>query len=163
MAAATDSILVASWWWESDFEMVRDPFLHPYLTEEERWHNTILGTLAWDTPATKRVLVGQFWGQDSILSWMSTDPELRAFADFTGDGFEFMGQANETEGTPGFSMKPARRSATFSPEAALKAAQRSAAVVVPQRCRRKYACMAARNFSGPIQLSTMLRIPLPLL
>jgi phosphatidylserine/phosphatidylglycerophosphate/cardiolipin synthase-like enzyme len=106
MAAATDSILVASWWWESDFEMVRDPLLHPYLTEEERWHNTILGTLAWDTPATKRVLVGQFWGQDSILSWMTTDPELRAFADFAGDGFEFMGQANETEGIFWFAPTP---------------------------------------------------------
>jgi phosphatidylserine/phosphatidylglycerophosphate/cardiolipin synthase-like enzyme len=106
MAAATESILVASWWWESDFEMVRDPYLHPYLTEEERWHNTILGTLAWDTPATKRVLVGQFWGQDSILSWMSTDPELRAFADFAGDGFEFMGQANETAGTFWFEPTP---------------------------------------------------------
>jgi len=106
MAAARESILAASWWWESDFEMVRDPYLHPYLTEEERWGNTILGTLAWDTPATKRVLVGQFWGQDSILSWMSTDPELRAFAEAAGDGFEFMGQANETSGEFWFEPTP---------------------------------------------------------
>ena len=92
---ATKSVMLSTWWWESDFELVRSN--NTSLTEDQRWPNTILGTIE-KTPATKRVLVGQFWGQDSILSWMTTDSKLRKLASTPNDRFEMMGQANPSQG-----------------------------------------------------------------
>ena len=96
LQTSTKSVLVSTWWWESDFELVRGLNSH-LLDPSARWENTILGVLE-SRPADKRVLVGQFWGQDSILGWMTTDAELKAYAEAPNDGFEFMGMANETEG-----------------------------------------------------------------
>jgi hypothetical protein len=96
LVTAKRAVNLSTWWWESGFEMTRD--LDPSTTVEERWPTTILGTLE-ALPATKRVLVGQFWGQDSILSWVNTDAKLRRYATAPNDAFEFMGQANETKGS----------------------------------------------------------------
>lgn len=104
LSGAAYSVLIASWWWQSDFELVR-PQNHATLTPDQRWANTVLGILE-DSSAFRRVLVGQFWGQDSILSFMTTDGELKAFAETPGDGFEFMGQGNPTKGTFTFSVDP---------------------------------------------------------
>ncbi len=101
---AKESVLISTWWWESNFELVRDEETHHLLDPEVRQGNTILGMLE-QIPAHKRVLVGQFWGQDSILSWMTSDKALRAHAEVGNDGFEFMGMANETEGK--FFFEPA--------------------------------------------------------
>ena len=95
---ARNSILVSTWWWESDFELVRPWYDHLYLSPEARWQNTILGLLE-SSPAHKKVLVGQLWGQDGLLSWMTVDGELQAYAEAPLDNFEVMGQANETEGS----------------------------------------------------------------
>ncbi|MBN1772784.1 MAG: hypothetical protein JXB32_16055, partial [Deltaproteobacteria bacterium] len=109
LRAAARTVHISTWWWESDAELLRDAATHPYLTEAERWGNTIFGTLgSLSSGVTRRVLVGQFWGQDSILTWMNTDPELRAAAERPGDGFEFMGQANETSGVFWFAPTPFR-------------------------------------------------------
>ena len=97
LSVATDNVMVSTWWWESNFELVRDAATHHTLSATERWENTILGTLE-SRPALKRVLVGQFWSQDSILDWMTTDDELAAYAEAANDNFEFMGMANETAG-----------------------------------------------------------------
>src|SRR5262249_5877897 len=72
LAAAQNSILASTWWWESDFELVRDPATSMTLTPDERWANTMLGTIE-RTPAYIRVLVNQFWGQDGLLSWLNVD------------------------------------------------------------------------------------------
>lgn len=105
MKAATSQVLAASWWWESDFELVRDPATHMDLTPSARWQNTMLGTLESNS-AIVRVMVGQFWGQDGILSGVNVDDDLLAYADQAGDGIEYMGQANETEGTFFFEVAP---------------------------------------------------------
>ena len=105
LKAAKNRIMAATWWWQSDFELYRDPQNHPYQTQNERWPNTILGILE-QSPAEKRILVGQFWSQDSILAWMTTDSKLKAYAEAPGDGFEFMGQANETKGQFHFALTP---------------------------------------------------------
>ena len=91
---ASSSVMASTWWWESDFELVRSPIGTP---SEQRWQNTILGTLESST-ATKRVLVGEFYGQDTLLQLLNTDSKLRAHASAPGDHFEMMGQANETRG-----------------------------------------------------------------
>ena len=90
---AKKMILASSWWWESNFEMVRPLSSTP----AERQKNTVLDVFA-ASAATKRVLVGQFWGQDGIFTWVNTDAKLRGFAERPNDNFEFMGQANETDG-----------------------------------------------------------------
>lgn len=105
LMGSTQSILVSTWWWESNFELVRNLADHHSLTEPQRWKNTILGVLE-ERPAHKRVLVGQFWGQDSILDFMTSDSKLRGYAETAGDGFEFMGMANQTKGKFFFEPTP---------------------------------------------------------
>jgi phosphatidylserine/phosphatidylglycerophosphate/cardiolipin synthase-like enzyme len=95
--AAKKSVLVSTWWWESDFELNREWATHHTLSSTQRWNNTIMGVLE-NSPATKRALVGQFLSQDGVLSWMTTDSYLRDHAKKLGDGFEMMGQANPTNG-----------------------------------------------------------------
>jgi len=104
LAVSNDSVLVSTWWWESNFELIRGAN-HATVDQAARWENTILGVLE-SRPAHKRVLVGQFWGQDSILGWMTTDDELAAYAEAPNDDFEFMGMANETEGVFMFEPTP---------------------------------------------------------
>ncbi len=94
---ATDTIMVTSWWWDSEFELIRDATDHHLLTPTERWDNTILGVLQ-ASPATRRVLVGEFWGSHSILDWITSDSELMSYAETPGDHFEVMGQGNYTSG-----------------------------------------------------------------
>ena len=101
LEAARHEIKVSTWWWQSDFELTRST--DPSTSESARRSNTILGLLA-ASPAHKRVAVGQFWGQDGILSFLNTDAALRARADTPNDRFELMGQANVTEGS--FSVVP---------------------------------------------------------
>lgn len=97
LRTASSSVELATWWWQSDFELVRDAATHVYLTPAERRASTILGMFE-ASPAIKRVLVGQFLSMDGIVSWVTSDAELRAYGETAGDGFEFMGQANETRG-----------------------------------------------------------------
>ncbi|HNS99961.1 MAG TPA: phospholipase D-like domain-containing protein [Polyangiaceae bacterium] len=104
VVAASKRIMVSTWWWESNFELIR-PDNHHTLSTTQRWPNTILGLLE-SSPAHKRVLVGQFWGQDSILDFMTTDSKLKGYAETAGDGFEFMGMANETKGKFLFEPSP---------------------------------------------------------
>jgi phosphatidylserine/phosphatidylglycerophosphate/cardiolipin synthase-like enzyme len=104
LVAATERIHIATWWWESDFELVRPPG-HETMTREERETNTILSVLQ-RSPALKRVLVGQFISQDGLLSWLTTDAALRAHGADPDDDFELMGQANETSGTFLFEIQP---------------------------------------------------------
>jgi phosphatidylserine/phosphatidylglycerophosphate/cardiolipin synthase-like enzyme len=105
LTAATDSVLFATWWWESDFELIREGTEHIGLSDGARNANTILGVLD-RIPAVKRVIVGQFLSQDGLLDWATTDAPLRARGDAAGDGFEFMGQANETAGMFRFEVEP---------------------------------------------------------
>lgn len=87
-------VLLSTWWWQSDFELVRAPV---GASDETRWANTMLGTLE-AIPSEKKVLVGEFIGQDTLFSLLNTDSKLRAHASAAGDHFEMMSQANETRG-----------------------------------------------------------------
>lgn len=102
---ATDRVHAATWWWDSTFELVRDEGTHVTSTMADRQANTILGVLD-DIFPDKRVLVGQFVDQDGSLSWLSSDSAVRARGAASGDGFEFMGQANETSGMFTFEVAP---------------------------------------------------------
>ncbi len=102
LRAATDSILMATWWFESDFELTRS---ESTLSTTERRARTIMSRLE-QSAAYKRVLVGQFWGQDGVLSGVTADSALRAKGAASGDRFEYLGQANPTEGRFRFELPP---------------------------------------------------------
>jgi len=101
LSKAKRQIHLATWWWESDFELIRPIAIAR--TAEQRFPDTIMGVLE-KTPAERRVLVGQFWGQDGILSDVNTDGKLRYYADRANDRFEMMGQANTRSGQFVFSI-----------------------------------------------------------
>jgi phosphatidylserine/phosphatidylglycerophosphate/cardiolipin synthase-like enzyme len=101
---ARDEVLLSSWWWMSDFELVRDWDTHIDLAPAARWAQTVLGVLE-RLPATVRILVGEFWGDHDILDWLTSDRALEAYAETPGDGIEFMGQGNPSTGK--FAWEPA--------------------------------------------------------
>jgi hypothetical protein len=105
LVMATDRVHMATWWWDSDFELVRSEATHVTSTRTAREANSILGILD-DIFPSKRVLVGQLVAQDGSLSWLTTDADLRARGTAAGDDFEFMGQANETDGMLAFEVAP---------------------------------------------------------
>lgn len=105
LLTATETIHMATWWWESDFELVRDPATHVASTTLERELNTII-SLFDDADADKRVLVGQFLSQDGIFSNISSDAPLQDRGAVAGDRFEFMGQVNPTRGMFRFQVAP---------------------------------------------------------
>lgn len=105
LRAASDHIHAATWWWESDFELVRDAATHVTSSEADRQANTILGILDASS-ATRRVLVNQLVSQDGTLSWVTSDSPIRDRGAAAGDGFEFMGEANETRGMYDFALRP---------------------------------------------------------
>jgi phosphatidylserine/phosphatidylglycerophosphate/cardiolipin synthase-like enzyme len=93
---ADDTVLVASWWFESDFELVRgDAEITPA--------DTIMGRLE-ASDAYKRVLIGQFVSQDGLLSGINADEPLHDHGAAAGDDFEFMGQANPSSGMLHFAI-----------------------------------------------------------
>ncbi len=102
---STSEVLVSTWWWESDFELVRPAGLHTYMTEAERKKNTVLAMLE-ARPAQKRVLVGQLWGQDGVLSSLTVDAGLTAHGAAKNDKFDYLGQANGTRGKFTFEIAP---------------------------------------------------------
>ncbi|MBL6975050.1 MAG: hypothetical protein ISR64_04900 [Deltaproteobacteria bacterium] len=93
LAMAQSHIRGSTWWWQSDFEMVR-PEGHESLTEEQRRANTALAVLD-QVPAVKRLLINRF-SPDSVTgaAYMNTDPDIRLRGTTPDDGFEVMLQGN---------------------------------------------------------------------
>lgn len=87
-------ILLSTWWWVSDFQLVRS---YPAGPEAERAHDTILGLLQ-DSGARARILVGELWGDHDLLDPLTWDAALRAAAADPSDRVEAMGQGNSTAG-----------------------------------------------------------------
>ena len=96
---ADDEVHLSTWWWQSDFELVRDPVGHPTATTQQRYAETMIARLS-DLPpwVFKRVLVNQFVGQDGLLDGVNVDDALTTIAQIPGDGFEMMGHFNASAG-----------------------------------------------------------------
>ncbi|PKN59316.1 MAG: hypothetical protein CVU56_01235 [Deltaproteobacteria bacterium HGW-Deltaproteobacteria-14] len=105
LRAASQLITISIWWWRSDFELLRGtPSESVNLGASARRQNTVMAILE-ASPAAKKVLVNQFFSQDGLLANFNVDDALIAKGEATGDGFEFMGHANEAAGT--FDVAPA--------------------------------------------------------
>jgi len=94
---AQDRISLSTWWWQSDFELIRQPRNYT-LSENARWANTAMGHLE-DLPRTeRRLLINRFWDENSDWSqYLNTDSELREYANDLNDDFEVVLQGNPTE------------------------------------------------------------------
>ncbi|MFH1529816.1 MAG: phospholipase D-like domain-containing protein [Pseudomonadota bacterium] len=96
LEAATEQIHGATWWWQSNFELIR-PDGHPTLSEAARTENTIMTILEGLATVPKRILVARFAGSTAAgLAYVNTDPALRAHARTAGDLFEVISQNNPT-------------------------------------------------------------------
>ncbi len=96
LAVAAKTVTCATWWWQSDFELLRPPN-HPLLSEQERWPNTAMAILLSLPAVSKRVLVGRFTGETATgMAYVNTDTLLRQRAYDPGDNFEVMIQGNPT-------------------------------------------------------------------
>ncbi|TNE87088.1 MAG: hypothetical protein EP330_19135 [Deltaproteobacteria bacterium] len=95
---ARQTVHWATWWWTSDFELVRGPN-HVTSTTAERQANTVLSRLE-ARPATKRLLINDF-----ALD-LSLDDAIRDRGAAADDRFEVMRQANETSGIFWFEASP---------------------------------------------------------
>lgn len=87
----------ATWWWDSDFEIVR-PDGHAGMSEAEREPNTILRRLEERAGVPRRLLINRFWDENTDWNeYLNTDAALRAYADAGGDDVEVVLQGNPAE------------------------------------------------------------------
>lgn len=107
ISEATDRVTVATWWWESDFELVRPPDGDWDVDPAVRWERTMGGLLESLVGVDRRVLVNRFWGENFDLSvLLNTDATLRDAMDTPGDGMEVLLQGNSTVVDPYLDYAP---------------------------------------------------------
>ena len=97
LESASRRVTWTTWWWESDFELLRGSYATG-LSEAERWPNTAMGHLEALDGLERRILVNRFWDENlDWLEYLNTDEALRDVADRGGDDFEVMLQGNPVE------------------------------------------------------------------
>ena len=97
LPATRERISLATWWWMSDFELVRDPDDHD-LSSSARARQTVMSRMDALDGVHKRVLINRFWDENSDWAeYLNTDSELREKAEADGDGFEVVLQGNPTD------------------------------------------------------------------
>ena len=90
----TERVHQTTWWWQSDFELIR-PASHVTDGPEIRRARTMIELLGGRDVV--RVLVARFAaGRIGGLAYMNTDSELRAHGQDPNDDFEVMSQENPT-------------------------------------------------------------------
>ena len=94
-AAAPERVHLSTWWWMSDFELVRYDD-HHLLSPEQRTPTTMLHLLE-QRGGDNRVVVARF-AEDTApgMAYLNTDPALRAHGLDPTDGIEVMLQGNPT-------------------------------------------------------------------
>jgi phosphatidylserine/phosphatidylglycerophosphate/cardiolipin synthase-like enzyme len=98
LETARRSVSWSTWWWESDFELVRPAGTHVDMPTHERWSNTVLGVMSELDGVDRRILINRFWDDNlDILTTVTADSELMDRAETSGDNFEFMLQGNPVE------------------------------------------------------------------
>jgi phosphatidylserine/phosphatidylglycerophosphate/cardiolipin synthase-like enzyme len=94
---ATERVTWGTWFWESDFELVRPPG-HASLSESQRAANTAMGVLEALPGVERRIIVNRFWSDNlDFLIYINSDTALRDHAETANDDFEVVLQGNPTE------------------------------------------------------------------
>ncbi len=92
--AAQSEIDMVTWGWDDNHELRRPMEILP---ESQRADNRIISLMHQEDNVKSRIIIAQFWKQDSWLTgWLSDSAELKAFAENPNDNVEFMIQANPT-------------------------------------------------------------------
>ncbi len=87
---AAHSVHWATWWWESDAELIRPDWS---ASEEEREQYTVDAVLGAQPTVYKRLLVSRL----NMMEWMTIDDVLEDRGETQGDNFEVILQGNPTE------------------------------------------------------------------
>jgi phosphatidylserine/phosphatidylglycerophosphate/cardiolipin synthase-like enzyme len=94
LETTTRRVTWTTWWWESDFEIVR-PDNHATLSPAARAGNTVLARLLANPAVQTRALVNLF-GDVDLGAYLNTDADLRDRAEDPNDALEAMLQPNPT-------------------------------------------------------------------
>jgi hypothetical protein len=89
LEGASERVSWSTWWWESDFELIRPEGTHQTMSQAERQANTVMARFE-DLPGVeRRVLVNRFWDENSDYNeYLNTDTDLRAYAQGRDDDFD---------------------------------------------------------------------------
>lgn len=89
LAAATRRVTWSTWWWESDFELLRAP--------ADRADHTAMALFQALPDVDRRVMINRFWGENADwTALLNTDAPLRDAAEHGDDRFEVVLQGNNT-------------------------------------------------------------------
>jgi len=98
LEAARRRVSWSTWWWESDFELVRPMEDTIDMADHTRWAYTAMGILNTLDAVERRILVNRFWDDNlDFTAYVSADSDLLDRATSTGDAFELILQGNPTE------------------------------------------------------------------
>lgn len=93
----TGRVSWATWWWQSDFELLRPEGVYS-MSDATRWSHTSMGHLQALPGTEQRILINRFWDENSDWAkYLNTDSWLRDAAEARGDDLEVMLQGNPTE------------------------------------------------------------------
>jgi phosphatidylserine/phosphatidylglycerophosphate/cardiolipin synthase-like enzyme len=98
LGGAAERVSWSTWWWESDFELLRPEGEHQHMSEGERQANTAMAQLEALPGVERRILINRFWDENSDYNaYLNTDTALRSYAEGHGDDFELVLQGNATD------------------------------------------------------------------
>ena len=108
LLSAQHSVHWSTWWWESDFELIR-PEGNWLMTEQQRRRNTIMSLLDELPGVQKKVMTSRFCAGDcfGLADGFTLDDELEERGETPGDNFEVIQQGNATEVPYGGEFEPA--------------------------------------------------------
>ena len=98
LGTARDRVSWTTWYWQSDFELIRPEGTHTTMSDAAREANTVMSRFEEASGVERRVLVNRFWDDNSDYNeYLNTDGALRDYARQAGDDFEVVLQGNDTE------------------------------------------------------------------
>ena len=98
LGGSRDRVSWSTWYWQSDFELLRPEGTHINMSDAAREANTVMSRFEALSGVDRRVLVNRFWDENSDYNeYLNTDSALRAYAQSSGDDFEVVLQGNDTE------------------------------------------------------------------
>ncbi len=98
LGTAQQRVTWSTWWWESDFELLRPEGTHTTMSAAARQANTVMARFDALSGVERRVLLNRFWDENSDYNeYLNSDSELRSHAQQSGDDFEVVLQGNATD------------------------------------------------------------------
>jgi len=98
LGTARQRVTWSTWWWESDFELLRPEGTHTTMSDSARQANTVMSRFEALSGVERRILLNRFWDENSDYNeYLNSDTALRDHAQRSGDDFELVLQGNATD------------------------------------------------------------------